>query len=172
MTETNGWPGKPGVPLNPKKEGWHWFKTPDGELVPYNWRPAGECERGRWASGWVYDIDDDWSPEECTYLGPCLTPDEVQNLREGDAVKRLEAEQKLAHRDNLIGEFMAINTRERAARDALQARVAELERLAGLADSWITAALECKDWYWDADQHEAATHTRDELRAAAGEVKP
>ena len=54
---------------------------------------------------------------------------------------------------------------------ALQARVAELERLAGLADSWITAALECKDWNWDPDQHEAATHTRDEIRAAAGEVK-
>lgn len=52
-----------------------------------------------------------------------------------------------------------------AERDALQARVAELERLAGLADSWITAALECEDWHWDADQKEAATHTRDELRA-------
>ena len=50
--------------------------------------------------------------------------------------------------------------------EALQARVVELERLAGLADSWITAALECKDWLWDADQHEAATHTRNELRAA------
>ena len=127
MTETNGWPDKPGVPLNPEKDEWHWFKTPDGELVPYNWRPAGECERGRWASEWIYDKEDDWNPKDCTYLGPCLTPDEAT---------------------------------------ALQARVAALERLVGLADSWITAALECKDWHWDADQHEAATHTRDELRAA------
>lgn len=45
---------------------------------------------------------------------------------------------------------------------------AELERLLGLADSWISAALECKEWRWDADQHEAATHTRDEIRAALG----
>ena len=58
-----------------------------------------------------------------------------------------------------------------AKREALQARVAELEGLLGLADSWITAALECKEWRWDADQHEAATHTRDEIRAALGGKK-
>ena len=81
MTETNTWPDKPGVPLNPERDGWHWFKTPDGELVPYNWRPAGECERGRWPSQWVYDMEDDWSPQSCTYLGPCLTPDDATALQ-------------------------------------------------------------------------------------------
>lgn len=45
------------------------------------------------------------------------------------------------------------------------ARIAWLERLLGRADSWISAALECKEWRWDA---EAATHARDEIRAALG----
>ena len=82
MTDTNNTrPGKPGVPLNPEKDGWHWLRTPDGEIVPYNWRPEGECERGRWASEWVYDKDDDWPPEECAYLAPCLTPDQASALQ-------------------------------------------------------------------------------------------
>ena len=82
MTDTNnGWLGKPGVPMNPEKDDWHWLRTPDGELVPYNWRPEGECEWGRWASAWIYDKEDDWPPEECTYLGPCLTPDEAITLQ-------------------------------------------------------------------------------------------
>ena len=126
---TNGWPGKPGVPLNPKKEGWHWVQECDLEPECAFWRASLWLEHtlGCWETK---GREDDFQPYEIsnwTYLGPCLTSDEAT---------------------------------------ALQARVAELERLAGLADSWITAALECKDWHWDADQHEAATHTRDELRAA------
>jgi hypothetical protein len=35
-----------------------------------------------------------------------------------------------------------------------------------MADCWLTAALECKTWHWDADQHEAATETRDALRVS------
>jgi hypothetical protein len=82
MTDTNnGWPGKPGVPLNPEKDGWHWLRTPDGELVPYNWRPEGECERGSWAFGWVYDIEYDWPPVECTYLGPVLSHDDATAMQ-------------------------------------------------------------------------------------------
>ena len=82
MTDTsNGWPGKPGVPLNPEKDGWHWLQTPDGELVPYNWRPEGECEWGRWASEWIYDKEDDWNPKDCIYLDPCLTPDQATALQ-------------------------------------------------------------------------------------------
>jgi hypothetical protein len=102
----------------------------------------------------------------------CLTPDEVQNLRDDLA----SAERERAHQHRRADQAALGHAREadRADRseflhkqeiEALQARVAELERLLGLADSWITAALECKEWRWDADQHEAATHTRDELRA-------
>jgi hypothetical protein len=73
----NTWPGKPGVPLNPEEERHHWILTPDGEIAVYLWRPAGECEHGRWPSEWVYDVDE-WDPRDGTYLGPALTPAEVE----------------------------------------------------------------------------------------------
>jgi hypothetical protein len=76
----NGWPSKPGMPVNPEREGHHWILTPDGEDAVYLWRPAGECERGRWPSAWVHDVDD-WEPREGIYLGPCLTPAEVEALQ-------------------------------------------------------------------------------------------
>jgi hypothetical protein len=80
MSENNVWPSKPGVPLNPEREGHHWILTPDGEDAVYLWRPAGECERGRWSSAWVHDVDD-WDPREGIYLGPCLAPAEVEALQ-------------------------------------------------------------------------------------------
>jgi hypothetical protein len=81
MSDNNGWPGKPGVPLNPEISGWHWLKTPDGLEVPYEWRAAGESERGHWPDYWVPVHDDNWQAMECTYLGPCLTPDQAAALQ-------------------------------------------------------------------------------------------
>lgn len=80
MTDPIGWPdpSKPGYPLNPERDGWHWMETPDGQLAPYEWRAADECERGRWPSYWVSQGDDDWDATECKYIGPCLTPAEVE----------------------------------------------------------------------------------------------
>jgi len=97
MTETNGWPGKPGVPLNPERDGWHWLRTPDENDAPYEWRGSGECERGRWPAYWVSLDADDWQPAECTYIAPVLTPAEVdarivtarKDARE-EAARRLE----------------------------------------------------------------------------------
>ena len=82
MTDTtNGWPGKPGVPLNPEKDDWHWVRTPEGELVPYNWVPAFEVDLGIWPAQWVYDLNEYWPPKDGTYLGPCLTPDQATALQ-------------------------------------------------------------------------------------------
>jgi hypothetical protein len=123
MTDTNnGWPGEPGVPLNPERDGAHRLRH----------QVSGLESDALWSCGGTWrDLNGDFSIPDAAafydYLGPCLTPDQAT---------------------------------------ALQARVAELKHLANLADSWITAALECKDWHWDEDQHKAATHTRDELRAA------
>ena len=115
MSETNGWRGKPGVPLNPEKDEFHWLRTPDGELVPYNWRPEGECERGRWAFGWVYDMDDDWPPVECTYLGPCLTPDQATALqaRVVELEGALDAASRVLHK---AGEQFASYANQHAAK--------------------------------------------------------
>jgi len=71
------WPtDRPGVPLNPERDGWHWLRTPDDQTAPYEWRTAGECERGRWPSHWVSGVDE-WKGTDCAYLGPCRTPAEV-----------------------------------------------------------------------------------------------
>jgi len=29
----NGWPGEPGVPLNPERDGWHWVQRVDNGFV-------------------------------------------------------------------------------------------------------------------------------------------
>jgi hypothetical protein len=77
MSDNNGWPGKPGVPLNPEREEWHWLVCPlKHDVFPRFWRAAGEAQNCRWTAKWLYSRND-WNPKECTYLGPCLTPAEV-----------------------------------------------------------------------------------------------
>ena len=70
----NGWPGEPGVPLNPERDGWHWVLADEEHLIPYEWRPAGVCERGRWGAHWAFDIEAEIDPRTCRYVAPCLTP--------------------------------------------------------------------------------------------------
>ena len=72
----NNWPGKPGVPLNPARDGWHWLTRKNG-LWPEAWRWNPDADgRGAWA-----ETDCDGQPEEMVkwyrYIGPCLTPAEV-----------------------------------------------------------------------------------------------
>ena len=65
-----GWPDptRPGVPLNPERDGWHWLRRNDsGGVVATVW-----C----WGFGWGEPIED---THAWTYLGPCLTPSEVQS---------------------------------------------------------------------------------------------
>jgi hypothetical protein len=96
-------PARPLVPLHPEKDGWHWMKTPDNEVMPFEWRAEGECERGHWPSYWVSQGEDCWTAEECEYIGPCLTPDEATALQ-ARAVKWAGIVGTLiAERDQLIG---------------------------------------------------------------------
>jgi hypothetical protein len=77
MTDTTpgGWPDKPGVPMNPERDGWHWVRgrAPNEEPYPMHWscHPAGF----RWWS------DIQWrecaAAQHWSYLGPCHTPAEV-----------------------------------------------------------------------------------------------
>ena len=69
---TNGWPNKPGVPLNPERDGWHWCER-DGGLEPRFWSSG----RRLWAG-----VRNSWiSPKMLLalfgYAGRCLTPDEA-----------------------------------------------------------------------------------------------
>ena len=75
MTDTNnGWPGKPGVPLNPEKDGWHWVVSFDAEKTIVFWHGENQGNKGYW-DGYPLWIAQDW-----TYLGPVLTPDEAAAL--------------------------------------------------------------------------------------------
>ena len=80
MTDTNnGWPGKPGVPLNPEQSGWHWiydkYLGPECAL----WIAKSCC----WQMAGAEDLfkSDELSIQKWRYLGPCLTPDEATALQ-------------------------------------------------------------------------------------------
>jgi hypothetical protein len=63
--------------MNPERDGWHWLVCPlKHDVFPRFWRAAGETHNYRWTAKWLYSRND-WNPKECTYLGPCLTPTEV-----------------------------------------------------------------------------------------------
>jgi hypothetical protein len=71
----NGWPGEPGVPLNPERDGWHWVESAEGP-VPALWaRPLWRHCRDFWDQR-----SPEWMEEQqWRYLGPCLTPAEVES---------------------------------------------------------------------------------------------
>ncbi len=77
-SDANGWPdvSKPGMPLNPERDGWHWLHHPE-DLRPI--ATPWVAEISAWCSGAAY------SPQGVVelgfrYLGPCLTPAEVAAL--------------------------------------------------------------------------------------------
>ena len=61
----NGWPGEPGVPMNPERGGWHWCQITKNVLAPIYWN----------TQNW-WDIDS-WNGSPIAYIAPVLTPAEV-----------------------------------------------------------------------------------------------
>lgn len=83
MTDTtNGWPGKPGVPLNPERAGWHWLKGAASlsKPRPYVWGVF--LGSGRWADE---RLNDPVILAEMEYIRPAvphgLTPEEATALQ-------------------------------------------------------------------------------------------
>jgi hypothetical protein len=70
MSDNNGWTGKPGVPLNPEKTGWHWVGG-----IPYWWQVFDDDYAPLWQAQHLYFTAEEWSHKK--YGGPCLTPAEV-----------------------------------------------------------------------------------------------
>lgn len=71
MTE---WDGRP---QNPERDGWHWVGTGELTACPLEWQPSDEGRDGRWAD----NAGNHWSRHQVAawgYLGPCLTPAEVE----------------------------------------------------------------------------------------------
>jgi hypothetical protein len=71
MTENNDWPAKPGVPLNPERDGAHWLKgyTEDACM----WQ-----DEGWYIPGYSHKLDAETVASRYSYLGPALTPAEVE----------------------------------------------------------------------------------------------
>ena len=92
---TNGWPGKPGVPLNPNQSRWHWLKGAASLSTPrpYLWEVF--LGSGRWADE---RLNDPVILAEMEYIRPALpyglTPEEATALQA--RVAELEAETKKA----------------------------------------------------------------------------
>lgn len=81
---TNGWRGKPGVPLNPEQSGWHWVSWEDEapwalEWESPNWLAIG---RGHWCfGGGQYGTEEEVGADGWTYLGPVMAHNEATALQ-------------------------------------------------------------------------------------------
>ena len=130
--DPNGWPdaSKPGAPLNPEQDGFHWVTSgADNDAFPAEWRAAGENEWGRWIARWVFTADD-LNPIDCRYLGPCLTPAEVAALVAEARAKALEEAATVARRVPIPGDCGPAEAHGRmtgalAAAEAIRARAEE-----------------------------------------------
>ena len=141
MTDTNnGWSNKPGVPMSPEKDGWHWVRRAETNMpLPL-----------QWTNDWTGSRDYCWAimgsgePEDVAknfcYLSPVLSPAEVAALQKRADQSALGYARE-ARRADL---FKFLHKRDVAA---LQARVAELE--AGLKD----AAASVAEWGAYASQY-------------------
>ena len=124
MSDTNnGWPDKPGVPMNPEEPRYHWVEGCDGEDTIVFWRGHGGDTHHE--NGDLKDLDHwsgypMWIAQDWTYHGPCLTPDEATALQKRADQSALGYARE-ARRADL---FKFLHKRDVAA---LQARVAELE---------------------------------------------
>jgi hypothetical protein len=85
MTDNNGWAGRPGVPLNPERDGCHWISLLGGK---------DNAQVIEWFSDAMCWDKTDWTTEDfglhARYLGPCLTPAEVDALMEAARDSALE----------------------------------------------------------------------------------
>jgi len=84
MTATNGWPGKPGVPLNPGLPGAHWLKGYTEDAWMY------DGDGGWWGPGYSHKLDAETVAAGYSYLGPCLTPDEATAMQKKGCAGREE----------------------------------------------------------------------------------
>lgn len=73
----NGWPNpdKPGYPIDPETDGWHWLANSKNLPCPWLWS-ADLCEWGH-AQGDFISLE---FMSKAKYLGPALTPTEVKDV--------------------------------------------------------------------------------------------
>jgi hypothetical protein len=82
----SGWPDplKPGMPLNPERDGWHWLLQP---VTEKQWIIAWNPDWNYWGAFPGISPNDMGHPKlrGYKYLGPVLTPAEADALRAENA---------------------------------------------------------------------------------------
>ena len=141
MTDSNPgcWPdaSKPGVPMNPERDGWHWVMTREG--VPFRPRACfWDASRPGWAVPGSAMFREDAAPE-WRYLGPCLLPSEVAAQveaarREGAAKGREQAarimDDRAAREDEYSSSHARVGRHFKAREAAHVARLARQDAAA------------------------------------------
>lgn len=91
--DKNGWPGEPGVPLHPERDGWHWLQFEGApKPFPWCWLPATETDPvAAWGSGDGRELTTAGAAKRWRYLGPCLTPADLAAERAAAAEAMREA---------------------------------------------------------------------------------
>jgi hypothetical protein len=84
----NGWPDKdkPGFPVDPETDGWHWLSNSMDMPCPWRWFSKERT--------WGHVAQDDLPAEfmsKAKYLGPALTPAEVADVVEAIGEAAAEA---------------------------------------------------------------------------------
>jgi hypothetical protein len=147
MTDTNnGWPDKPGVPMNSEKDGWHWLRSSNGELIAAKYFAANENGWPEWPT-WIGGQ----SPEIArtarfhAYIGPCLTPDQatalqsrIAELEEALATTRREGIEESAQ--SLIEKYQSMVIRPNTPEAWRFSILQDLRAMAGEKPNVITAA--------------------------------
>lgn len=140
-----GWPdpARPGVPLNPERDGWHWVAWDPTWPEPAFWDAADR----EWSQSEVSNIN----TQHAAYLGPCLTPAEVAAReqaayqqgwgdREDDFIAGTERSGLIVIAPNDLA------AREQAAAEAMRETCAKWHDERGLAAMPGTGGLARHQW--------------------------
>jgi len=60
----------------------------------------------------------------------------------------------------------------RAEIETMREVMKEAHETSGIVNIWLKSCIECKDWSWDADQHEAAKGSLDFANQALAKLQP
>jgi hypothetical protein len=119
-------PDKPGVPLNPERDGWHWLLQP---VTEKQWIIAWNPDWNYWGAFPGISPNDMGHPKlrGYKYLGPVLMPAEVDALRAENARLREALQHAEAAMDSLMSDEMPYTESCRIWRTAAESIRAALE---------------------------------------------
>jgi len=81
MTTTWPNPARPGVPLNPERDGWHWLLFHDGSRLCCWWNASAQGWSSSDTPGYGADYLSEEAAQDHVTCEPCLTPAEVAALQ-------------------------------------------------------------------------------------------